>query len=228
MSFLLDAVTAIIFIVIIFGAYKKGFVRSLIELLGTVVSIIIAFQLSFPFGNWIDGTFMQKFVNNSITRLVSNNGNNSNEVINQLLSAVPKAAETTLSSLNNGLGTLGSKALEAVISAVSVPLSSLISRSMAFFIIFALCMVLLGIIAHATDVIFKLPVIGSINSLAGAVIGFVEAVIVIFIISAVISFSVSFFSLQKNPVITSNTIESTHIFKYINNINPLSGMLLKN
>lgn len=232
MSLFLDCATVAIFVIAIVNGFRKGFVRSVIGLVGSIASLGLALWLSYPVGNWIDSTFMQKYVNNSITKLATSNNTYDITRINGILVALPNAVKQALSSvgineLDRQIGEVGKQASETVISAISAPLSLLISRTIAFFIIFIICLIILGIILHVLNVIFKLPVLGSVNSIAGAVVGFIEAFFVIFVLSTLLTLVMSFSSIGNKPPIDKAVVESTHVYKYVSNINPLSDMLLK-
>ena len=230
MSIFLDILTVAVFIVTIYHAYKKGLVRTLIEFVGFIASFVVAFLLSNPLGQWIGNAFLNKFVSSSVTKLATSSGTSDTSgtaFLLKLASGLPGAVDKTLTGINAGLGTLGAKAMTSVITAVSVPLASLISRSIAFFIILIVCLVAIKIVAHISDIVRHMPVIGTINALAGAAIGVAEAVLVMFVLSTLLSLTISLMALQKNPPITNATINSTYVYKYVNNINPLTGMLLK-
>jgi hypothetical protein len=227
MSLFLDIITVAVFVVVIYRAFRKGFLRSLVELAGYIASFVVAYLLSNPVGQWIDNAFMNKFVTGSITQLATSSGNGNEAFLTKILESVPAVATTTMSGIGSSLGALGAKATASIVQAISMPLSQLISRTIAFFILLALCLAAVKIIAGVAGVFGKLPLIGALNSLAGAGIGVIQAIIIMFFISTLISLAVSIMALQNNPPITSSTINSTQIYKYVHNINPLTDMLLK-
>jgi uncharacterized membrane protein required for colicin V production len=227
MSLFLDALTVIVFIVVIFHAFKRGLIRALIELAGFAAAFAVAYLLSNPAGQWIANTFLNKFVSGSITQLAASSGKSNAAFFTKLVGSLPGIFEKTLTGINANLGTLGAKAMAELVKAVSMPLASLISRGIAFFVILAVCLVVVGMVAHLSDTVARMPVIGVLNSLAGAGVGILEALIIMFFISTLLALIISLMALQKNPPISVSTINSTQIYKYINNINPLTGMLLK-
>ena len=227
MSIFLDVLTVVVFIVIIYRAYKKGIIRALIDLVGFAASFVVAFLLSEPIGKWIAGNFLNKLVSGTIKKNTTSSSAANGKFIAKLVGGIPDSIDKSLTAINVNLGSLGAKAMKSVVDAVSVPLASLISRGIAFFVILAICLVIVKILAHFSDIVRHLPVLGTLNALAGAAIGIVEAVIIMFVLCTLITLSISLMALQKNPPITKSTTDSTHIYKYIQNINPLTGMLLK-
>lgn len=228
MNIFLDAITVAVYIIIIYHAYRKGLIRTIIEFAGFILSYAVAFMFSKPAGIWIDNAFLNKFVHGSLSQLAASNGGASqtasfDQIVKNVTGVMPKMFQ----NLNLGIDNVGAKASAAIIDAVSMPLASILSRVIAFFIILALCLTAVGIIARLSDGIFHLPVIGTVNSIGGAVVGVFEAMFVMFLISTLFSLMISLFALQKNPPVTISSVNQTYIYKYVNNINPLNSMLLK-
>lgn len=89
-------------------------------------------------------------------------------------------------------------------------------RALIFIILFAIIMLLLGIIVNALKVINKIPVIGSVNVFFGVIVGVCESLIVCFLICIGLQIIIS---LSGNELIFINTptINNTIVFKYIYN-----------
>jgi len=227
MSVFLDVLTVAVFIVVIYRAYKKGLIRTLVELVGFIAACVAAFLLSNPVGQWINKAFISRFVSGSITQFAKSGSESNTAFFTKLVDSLPVTVNKSLSGINTSLGTLGEKAMTQVINAVSVPLSSLISRCIAFFILLIICLVAIKIIANLSDIVKHMPIIGALNAIGGAAIGIAEAVLVMFLLSTLLSIAVSLMALQKNPPISTSTINSTYVYKYVYNVNPLTSMLLK-
>lgn len=227
MSIFLDVATVAIFIFVIYRAYKKGLIRTLIDMLGFIVSCVVAFFISKPVGQWIDQKFLNKFITGTITQFVKASGENNARFFNNLIGSFPGTVNKSLSGINSKLGELGEKAMNQAIQAVSVPLSSLISHSIAFFVILIICLVAIRFIARFSDIVKHMPVVRTLNGLGGAAIGVAEAVLIMFLLSTLLNIVISFMALQKDPPLTSATVNSTYVYKYIYNVNPLTTLLLK-
>lgn len=228
MSFFLDFITIAVYITVIYHAYRKGLLRTLIEMAGFVASYIVAFMFSSSLGSWIDKVFLNKLVHGSLAQLASSKGSASQTInFTQIVSSITGVMPKMFQNLNMGLGNIGAKASSTIIDAISMPLASILSRAIAFFILLALCLFVVGIIARVSDTVFHIPILGTVNSIGGAAIGVIEAMFIMFLISTLISLLISLFALQKNPSVTISDVNATYIYKYVNNINPLSDMLLK-
>jgi uncharacterized membrane protein required for colicin V production len=119
-------------------------------------------------------------------------------------------------------------AKNAAVADAAASAGLLIGRVAAFAIILIVCLIVAGLIAHAFRGVNRLPVLGGLNRLAGAVLGAVTAALVMFVLSAAISALMPLSAAQKDhAVITASTIDSTYVFKYIYQADPLDKMLLK-
>lgn len=208
MSIMLDVVTAVIIIAVVCKGAAKGFLSALAELAGFVVSLIAAAAFSGPFGSFIYTNFLKDAVH----------------------SAVESAANAKIAGSGAALAKLASTysaAKNAAVNDAANQAGLLIGRGIAFFIILILCLIIVGLIARAFRGVNRLPVLGALNRLAGAVLGVVTAMLVVFVLCTALSAMMPLFAAQKDPVITTSTIDSTYLFKYIYHNDPLGNILLK-
>jgi len=66
----------------------------------------------------------------------------------------------------------------------------------------------------------SIPVLGSVDSLFGAILGIIQALAIMILISLVIKFVISL-SINEIPIFNSNTINQTKIFKHIYDLNEI-------
>lgn len=87
-------------------------------------------------------------------------------------------------------------------------------RTLIFAAIFVIIVVAVNLLAKLFKAVNEIPVIGGINKLFGAVAGFVQAAVVIFLVCIFVQVIVS---LTGNEIIFLNTmtIDETYVFKYI-------------
>lgn len=106
---------------------------------------------------------------------------------------------------------------DAIISNVIEPIVIVPVKVILFLVIFTVCAALLEAIASATKLINKIPVISSVNELAGALLGLLKSFLILLVISVLIQFLIS---VTGNTLVFINTetIENTILFKYIYNI----------
>ncbi len=94
------------------------------------------------------------------------------------------------------------------------PSCILVFRSVAFVIIFAIVLIIMKLIASASGIIKKIPVIGDINSLLGGAAGALEGVLIVFVLCLLTRLAVCL--LDGNVIMFNDeTIANTYIFKRI-------------
>lgn len=92
---------------------------------------------------------------------------------------------------------------------VKVPL-----RVLLFLLIFALVTLILNIIANASKIINRIPLVASVNELLGGLLGLIKAILILFIICIGVQFLIS---LTDNSLVFLNTytIDRTIAFRHI-------------
>lgn len=222
-SILFDVATVAIIALTVYEGYKRGLLKTVISIAGLILACLAAFIISNPVGDAINSSCMNKIVTGTLTKTVKSG---SGDFLSKIIGSIPNTVGTSLSGISKNLGDASEKAVSEAISAVCAPVSSIVSRCIAFIIILIICIIAIRVIAHFSDVLKHIPIVGTLNAVGGAVVGVIKAFLIMFLISTVVSVSVSVMALGKNPVITQKTIESTYIYKYIDNMNPLTRMLL--
>ena len=116
-------------------------------------------------------------------------------------------------------GTVGDRIMDDIVTpTVMTPL-----RAIVFCILFSLVMLIMGIIANASKVINKIPIISKVNGAAGAVLGVLEAAVMLLLICVVIRFMISLGG-DSLVFINQTTIDKTLIFKHLYAFDPLEAL----
>lgn len=229
MNQFIDIATVIIIVSIVWSCAVKGFVRSFIELIGYVASLIVAWIFSVSLGNWIYENMLKTVLYNAVSSYVGTLTGAAQQSFSKMLSDYHLDANMINQAGVLGAAKSGNGAVNnAIMSGIVAPLGGIISRGIAFIVIFLICLTIVGIIAHAGDIINKLPVIHGINMLGGAAIGIVKAVLVLFVLCTIIVVLLPVFAMQKDPLFTNTTLNNTYVFKYFYQANPVKDILLKN
>lgn len=229
MSFILDAIIVLIVLFFAFLSAKKGFVRTLIEVIGFVAAIIVAFTISTPIANTVYDITIEPFVAKTVESAVSEGAANANSAIDAVWNKMP-AFLTESSFLNlskdnittsvNGQTTSNTAQLTNTISqsflkpAVSKLLSVLISVILIVVLLFVV-----KILAKYINKLFTFSVVGDINKTLGGILGLVKGVAVAVIFCLVVSLILSF---TKNGflIFTYDAINSSYIFKFLMGFSP--------
>lgn len=126
--------------------------------------------------------------------------NGTNDAVYPIILAV-----TDLGQENYGVSILR----EMIDPIIKVPL-----RVILFLIIFTLSTLILGVIANASKIINRIPLIASVNELLGGILGLIKAILILFIICISVQLLIS---LTDNTLVFLNTytIDRTVAFRHI-------------
>lgn len=229
MSYILDGIIILIIILFVFLSAKKGFVRTLIEAVGFIAAIIVAFTFSSP----IASTVYDKIIQPSVVKTVENVADKSSARATSAVDAVWEKMPTfiTESSFFNLSKEGITNTVETQATNDSIQLAQNISEAFVKPVTTKLLSVLISVIltvallfvikllAKYINKLFSFSVIGNINKTLGGVLGIIKgaAVAVIFclIISLILSFTKDGFL-----IFTYDAIHSSYIFKYLMGFSP--------
>ena len=226
MSLLLDTIIILIVLFFVVLSAKKGFVRTLIEVVGFVAAIVIAFTISTPIAEVAYDTFVYP----SISEIVDESGKNSiDDAANAVWEDLPdfftessflkvskdNATEIAKDEFSDNSGSIAKSISDSMVKPTAVKLISV-------FISFALVLVLLflaKILAKYVNKLFTFSIVGDINKILGGVLGIVKgaaiAVVFCLIISLILSFTKDGFL-----IFTYDAINSSYIFKFLMGFSP--------
>ena len=108
----------------------------------------------------------------------------------------------------------GKTVTDTIMDDVVAPNCTVFIRTIVFVLIFVLVQVILGIVANATKLINKIPIIGKANSSLGLIAGLCEGTVVVLIICMVTKFFVVISS-DSAIMLNSSAIDKTFLFKHI-------------
>lgn len=169
-------------------------------------------------GQWV---FAKVISSNITTSWLQNLYNDITGIINNIVpgfitQSSPEGADA-LTKIIKSMTEAGTADLGAALSKnVIKPIMNVPIRALIILILFAILSIVFSFLAKAFRNVNKLPLIGPVNTVLGAVFGFVQAVIVIMLICVILQLTVS---LTGNTIIFMNTqtIDKSIVFRYIYN-----------
>lgn len=131
-----------------------------------------------------------------------------NELYKQFLSGIEDA-------LNEGAAATAASAASRVAAAVAAQLA----RGLIFIIGFLVVLLAWTLLSHALDLVAKLPVLNSLNSGLGGVIGLVKGVVIVYIaVWALYSLT---------GYVTQEMMEQTYLFRFLALHSPMELLMMK-
>lgn len=242
MSAALDIITLVLIVGMTFLGMKKGLAKTVIQLGGGIVAIIIAFTLSASVGAMISNSFVKPPirkmvanqiasatnvpVNSSVDATIENTDvesalTNASSPIQSLLKTFGTSAEKVMNDVGSDIDKTTTEYKNKLIDAIVNPVADGLSRIIAFIVLFLLASVLVFLISIPLGLVSKIPIIGGFNRLGGALLGFVQSIIILFILAALINLIAPVAATSDNGAFKSTTIEDTAIFHIFCDINPV-------
>ena len=230
MSLALDIIILALLAAFLIGGMKRGAVKTLINVLGTIAAVTVSIWLGQHAARWIYTTFFQQDLIHSMSQqIMASGGSDVQSGVHSALGALPDFVLRLLPNFGIDTAQIGpavqntadatAKAVETVIAPVIVSLLSIV----VMLVLFAFMMLLVKLASHAIGAVFNLPVLHGVNSFFGAVLGLLEGVLFVVLVVFLIKLFVPTLS-DAPQFFNREVIEGTFIFKYIYSFIPLSGI----
>lgn len=228
MNFILDIFVLVLIIFLVVKGYKKGFFRSILGFIGFIATITISVFLSNFSSNLIYDIFIKPSIVNNINNTIYNNYSDlPSNLSSKALDNMPKLFTDLFFKSGHDSNEIESLLREKstnsayAVSDLFKPLIVHFLSTIIFFIFVALLLFLLRFILKNCK-ITKIPIIGKVDALLGAILGFFKGIIISAIILNVLMFAVPIFN--ANPVIFSKeNLNKTYVARYI--FEPTSNFL---
>ena len=221
MGIILDVSLFVLVLLFLISGARRGIAKSLAEFGGTIVAIVAASLLASAFANVIYNNFVEGSLLNSVTGSLDNSVGQElsiriSEIYNALPGYIAHAAENygiTNGTMGSVLDTTSDQAAIAVVKLIS-PIVIDFIRTICLVILFVLLMVVVKVAARGIDKICRLPILGGINSLLGALFGLVKCAVLVMLICFVVQEILPMTGIEPG-VFSQENIESSMVFKYV-------------
>ncbi|MBR5544794.1 MAG: CvpA family protein [Clostridia bacterium] len=238
MSIVLDVILVVIFAAFVLVAAKKGFVKTLLELVAVAAALVLAYQFSPVVAQGAYDGFVKESMITSIEEQIDENFDTS---------TAAKKAEVTLEALPDFMVSLASSAgveindIKAKIASekfssknVATELVEKVAEpivigalTIVFFMILAIVLIFaLKFVAHLVSKLFDVPLIGTANKILGGALGACKGIIVLLFLCTILDFLFA-----KGDGELSVAVNDSFVIGLLDNINPfinnLKEMLVK-
>lgn len=184
MSLIVDLIIIGLIVLCVLLGYKKGLTKCIIKILSFVIAIIVAFVLFKPISGFvINNTKIDDNIKNSIVELVQNDVSEDGKVNED--SSLPKSI---VNHINEEIQTSVNETKITVVNTVAEQVSKTIVNVGVAIGLFIITRIALIFVSAISSMVTDLPIIKQFDKAGGIIYGLLEALIIIFIIFAVISF----------------------------------------
>ncbi|MBQ8740978.1 MAG: CvpA family protein, partial [Clostridia bacterium] len=184
MSYILDGIIILIILLGVFLSAKKGFVRTLIEVVGFVAAIVVAFTLSSPLANTIYDKMIEPSVVKTVEAVATDGAENASAAVDAVWSKMPafitessffNLSKDSITSTVQAETANGSAQLAQTVSDsfVAPAVTKLISVFISVILVIVLLFVV-KILAKYLNKLFSFSIVGDINKTLGGLLGLVK------------------------------------------------------
>lgn len=236
MWIILDVIVAAILIFFMVAGFKKGFIKSCLGLVVTLVSIIITIYLYAPAGEYLRDTIVYENLKNNLKQTVENHIGNTNDAdtmsrlfadaseklpeFNKLLKSLNVNGEEIAEDIDKAIKNGKEVSVDMICENIVEEAAVFISNAAAIILVFIISVIVLNLAVLLLDFIFKLPVLNVANRVLGLVVGTLKGFFFACVIVAAIRVALPYLD-GSGIKLTENDIEKTIVFSVVDNINPL-------
>ncbi len=229
MSIILDLIVLAIIVITVLISAKRGFVRTLIELVGFIAAVFISFTISTPLANTTYDKIIEPSIISTVTSAVDTAADNSaaaavdsfwNEMPGWIKGGIEKAGiskDSLGGSITENIGNGVQAAVESTSQSVIKPA---VTGSLALIYQVILLIILLAIVkplAKLINKLFSFSVIGTANRVLGGVVGVPKGIIYAVAFCLLITLAVSF-TQNGFLIFTGEAMEKSLFFSFVNSL----------
>lgn len=219
MSFVLDLIVLAIIAVFALLSAKKGFVRTIIEIVGFVLVILLANNLSPQISDYTYDKLVEPAIVSSVENMQVGE-NITNLSVDNMPSFVGKILGSNFDisgfesiineNINNGVKSAVTSASQTVVKPIVTGIFDLVFT----LIITVILLAVVNIVAKLVNKLFSFSLVGKANKILGAILGIIKGVAISAIICTIISLIVPL-TKEGFLIFTQSNIDSSLIFKLL-------------
>lgn len=221
----LDIIFLVVLICTIRASARRGFVRTVVEMVGWLVLVYAAFNFSKPLAGFLYENFIRESMADSIGGWVMQSMSSTPaQTAANLWENLPGVVRVGFDMSQSGLqslieSTVGAGEVEAQIAntlmqTVVDPMYILILRWIIIALIFGVGMLVVRALAASLNRLFSLPIIGSLNRTLGGVVGAVKGLIIILVLCILLALIFTFLPEGVGPI-NIEMLETSYTYQFI-------------
>ncbi len=225
MGIAIDIIIVLVLLFFIWSSARRGFVRTVIDIVGYILAMFVAFSISGTIADAAYDNFVKPSMSSAIEEKLSEGSGQSAEkaisdAFDNMPSVVTRAAEnfgitkeSTIEKYSGALQNGSASAAEAITDYVAGPVIISIFTGVALLIILITLMCIVHIIARAANgVMSRIPIVGWLNKVLGAVTGIIKGGLITILLCAVL---IIVLNLIPDG---DNIISQSYILNFMNNV----------
>lgn len=232
MSLILDVILIAIFAAYVIFAAKKGFIRTLLELVAVVAAIFLSFQFSPVISQGVYDGVVEKQIVTAIEEKIDENVDSLSitEKANAVIDSIPEfavsfatAAGVDVSNIKEQISSQkidSANIAQNLADTIAEPIVTGALTVLIFIVLSIVLSVVLKIAAKYISKLFNVPIVKSLNKTLGGVFGAVKGAVTLLIICAALRF---IFGSGESEL--SIAVNESFVVGLLDKINPLMDIL---
>ena len=234
-ALVLDALVLLILIGTVIGGLRRGFLVSLVNAGGYLVSCVGAYIGSRVLALTVYQMFLRDRLIADVSEALAATVSDADITlqVSRALQGVPGflrnmvygffgSSSDIASGLEGRLLTTASSVSVMLVDEVLYPVLFVVMQSLFFLLLFAALKVILSAISETLRNLRKFPLVGTADTLAGGAMGLIQAILVLCVTVLIVRFLISI-SGGKIPFLNQEVIDGTYIFRLLYKFSPFSG-----
>lgn len=229
MSIILDLIVLAIIVITVLISAKRGFVRTLIELVGFIAAVFISFTISTPLANSTYDKIIEPSILSTVTSAVDTAADNSAAAaVDSFWNGMPEWIKGGIEKAGISKDSLGGSITENIGNGVQAAVESTsqsvikpaVTGSLALIYQVILLIILLALVkplAKLINKLFSFSVIGTANRVLGGVVGVPKGIIYAVVFCLLITLAVSF-TQNGFLIFTGEAMEKSLFFSFVNSL----------
>ena len=225
MGIAIDIIIVLVLLFFIWSSARRGFVRTVIDIVGYILAMFVAFSISGTIADAAYDNFVKPSMSKAIEEKITQDPSQSAEELisdafDNMPSVVTRAAEnfgitkeSTIEKYSGALQNNGASVAEAITDYVAGPVIMSIFTGVAMMIILITLMCIVHVISRAANsVISRIPIVGWLNKVLGAVTGVIKGGLIAILLCVVLT-------IVLNLVPSgADIISQSYILNFVNNM----------
>ena len=229
---IIDFILLVIVFLCAVKGFKNGFFTALVNLIGSIVSLILAWIVSNRYSGIIFENLLREKVIDSTYKYIQDSANNLDirSLLENIISGLPenfmdKFIDSIVVKAENIMAELATPSMEVAVNIVDTiiaPAVTVVIGIVIFCIVFTVCNIIAGLLSKLFRAINAIPVVGFANRLAGFGIGLCTGAINVFLISCLLSI-IAIITQNSLSFLNIEVLAQSKILAMTQSINPFMG-----
>ena len=228
MNLLLDLALVLIALICAIFGYKRGALATFFSLISGVAAIVLAFLLASPVGDFLNDQIVKPAISAPVAERITESlaeGSPSAQAMARLFASPPKDLSDLFSVFGANADTVSvseGDTAKSVAASIVHPVSRAISCALAFIALFLVLGIVIRLLIRFARRFNHVPLIGTVNRVAGLAIGLVEGLVLAWVFCAVVAAAVPYLVSLEHPFFSKIDLSSTYLFQFVYRFDPLT------